>query len=242
MLKEGERLDDLQIDGLRLIQNPELYCFTSDAVLLANAVRVKKGGRIVDLCSGSGVIGILTAVKRQPSEVVCVELQSVLAEMSERSVKLNNLDDKVRILNISVQEAPAVLGCETVDTVVCNPPYAKADSGQTAKCESVAICRTELKLTLSELCVSAAKLLKFCGKFFVVHRADRLAELFYELKKNNLEPKKLTLIKPKVSKVADTVIVEAVKGGKVGLVTDTLVVFKEDNTYTKRVKSLYFKE
>lgn len=242
MLKAGERIDDLQIDGLRLIQNPKLYCFTSDAVLLANAARVKRGGVLVDLCSGSGIIGILTSVKQSPTQVVCIELQQELADMSERSVKLNNLQDKVRVLNISVQDAPSVLGTETADTITCNPPYQRSGSGATADSESVAICKTELKLTLAELCECTAKLLKFGGKFYVVHRADRLAELIYELKRNKLEPKKLTLIKPKATKPADTVIIEAVKGGGVGLSTDTLIVFKADGTYTKRVKKLYYKE
>lgn len=241
-LNKGERLDDLQIDGLEIIQNPKLYCFTSDAVLLANTVKAKKTDKVCDLCSGSGIIGILIAAKKLPASVTMVELQPKMADMARRSVLHNKLNGKIEVFNVSVQDAPKILGQGNFDTVVCNPPYQPKNSGEINGDGEVAICKTEIKLTLDELTDSAAKLLKFGGKFYLIHRADRLAEIIFSLKQNKLEPKRLTFVKPKASKTADTVIVEAVKGGKTGLTTDTLVVFKNDNTYTERVKKLYCKE
>lgn len=239
MLKAEERLDDLQVNGLKIIQNPKKYCFTSDAVLLANTVKAGAKHKVCDLCAGSGIIGILIASKQKAKEVVCIELQADMAEMAERSVKLNNLDDKVSVLNVSAQDAYKTLGLECFDIVVSNPPYGKVGVGETVKDEGKAICRNELKLTLAELVCAAARLTKFGGKFYMIHRADRLAEIIYELKEVSLEPKNITLIYPKSDKLPDTVIFECIKGGKAGVKLHRLVVFNDDNTYTVGAKRLY---
>lgn len=239
---EGERIDDLQINGLKLIQHADKYCFTSDAVLLANSVAVGAKSRVLDIGTGSGIIAILLAGKKNAGSVTAVEIQQDMAKLAERNVKMNNLDDKITVMNVAAQRLPDILAQESFDTVVSNPPYKKPTSGDMDKNEGRAIGKYELKLTLSELTEVASKMLKFGGKFYMIHRADRLAECIYELKKRKLEPKKITLIRPRELKPFDTVVIESVKGGKEGLKIDTVVVYNDDNTYTPRVKAMYYKE
>lgn len=242
MLRDGERLDDLEVNGLKLIQNPQLYCFTSDSVLLANTAKVKRKDKVLDLCSGSGIVGILIASKQGAKSVDLVELQPEMADLAERNVKLNNLERSVKVYETSVQKATEALGYEKYDVIVCNPPYQKVGTGLTSENESIAVCKTELKLTFAELAEAVGKLLKFGGKFFFIHNAERTAELIYELGARSLQTKKITLVKPKETKEPDTVIIEAVKGGKCGVKFDFLTVFDENGNYTDRVKKLYSKE
>ncbi|MEG1790693.1 MAG: tRNA1(Val) (adenine(37)-N6)-methyltransferase [Clostridia bacterium] len=239
MLKTGERLDDLQINGLKIIQNSNLYCFTSDAVLLANTVNASANDRVCDLCSGSGIIAMLIASKRNAREVVGVELQAEMADMAQRSVDLNNLGDKVKILQLSAQDAPSKLGYGSFDIVVANPPYGTVGTGRICEDERIAICKNEIKLTLNELVLSASKLTKFGGKFYMIHRADRLAEIIFALKMVSLEPKAITIIYPKADKTPDTFIVECINGGKPGLILKSLTVYEHNNTYTAEAKKLY---
>ncbi len=239
MLKEGERLDDLQINGLKIIQNARLYTFTSDSVLLANSVKAGPRTKAVDLCSGSGIVGILLAGKLNAGRVDLVEIQPSMCDMAERSVELNGLSDRVKVHNVSVQRAPEILGKAAYDTAVCNPPYKKEGSGPDERPEHIRLATTEIALTLKETVAAAAELLKYGGRFYLIHRADRLAEIAYELSAAGLEPKKMTLIVPKAGKEPDTVIFEAVKGGKVGLKTSVITVYDESGNYTERVKQMY---
>lgn len=234
-----ERIDDLQVNGLKIIQNPEKYCFTSDAVLLANTVKANYKSKVCDLCTGSGVIAILIQGKQNVECVAGIEIQKDIANMAKRSVELNNLQDKITIYNISVQDAPRLIGQGLFDIVVVNPPYASVNTGEIVTDSSIAISKSEIKLKLSELALSASKLVKFGGKFYIIHRAGRLAEIIYELKNVGLEPKVITLVYPKISKNADTVIIESVKGAKQGVILKKLIVFNEDNSYTDEAKRLY---
>lgn len=240
LVKEGERIDDLQYDGLRIIQNPSLYCFTSDAVLLANFVKATKKDVVVDLGTGSGIIATIVATKTNAKKVYGVEIQPYMSDMASRSVKLNGLEDKIEIINRPMQTAFEVLGKESCSVVTCNPPYQKIGAGEKQLTEEIAISRHEVKVTLEEIVVSASTLLKYGGKFYVIHQAKRLAELTYLLEKHNLRVKKITMIQPKANKNVDTVIVEATKFGKVGLIIPPpLVVFNDDGTPTREVEKIY---
>lgn len=241
-LKPDERIDDLQINGLKLIQNAKKYCFTSDSVLLANSVAVGSKHKLIDFCTGTGIIAVLLAGKKNAQSVVGVELQSDLADIAKRNVVLNNLQDKVSILNISAQDCISAFPLESFDTAVCNPPYRKLGTGETDSDEGRAICKYEIKLTLSELVSVASRLLKFGGRFYMVHRADRLAEIIYELKKSRLEPKVITVVFPKADKQPDTVIFECIKGGAEGVKLKTLTVYDKNGAYTAEAARLYSKE
>ena len=193
-LRENERLDDLQLDGLYILQNPSVYCFTSDAVELANFVSNARNKRVADLCAGSGVIGILINHKQKPSKVVEVEIQPHMADMCRRSVEMNGLSDKIEVICGDVKNIHLTLGYESFDVVVCNPPYCRAKTGGVQLAPEIAMSRHEGSLTLSELTESVSKILKSRGSFYLVHRFDRLAEIFYEMRNVGIEPKEMRLL------------------------------------------------
>ncbi len=214
--------ESLLIGDYKIIQDTEEYRFTSDSVLLARFLRAKRGERVADFCSGSGVVGLhFFAENKGVLSVTLFELQENLAQMSKKTVTLNHLEEKFTVENIPVQEAPLRYN-EAFSLVLCNPPYEK-DGFENAS-ENKALCRKELTLTLDELCLSAKKCLKFGGRFALVHRADRLAEAITCLSTHGLEPKKLQLISGKEGAKPYAVLISAVKGGRKGIeVLPTLV-------------------
>ncbi len=208
-------IEPLLIGNYRIIQDTSLYRFTSDSVLLARFLRAKKGERVADFCSGSGIVGLhFFAENKGVEHVTLFEMQKELAEMSRRTVALNGLEDTFTVENCRLQEIPAEY-TEKFSLILCNPPYEregfeKADGGK-------AVCRKELSLTLQELVRAASRCLKFGGRFALVHRADRLSEVLCALHAENLEPKKLQLVAGKENAKPYAVLVAAVKGGKAGL-------------------------
>lgn len=215
LLKQNERLDDLQINNLFIIQDPKGYCFTSDAVQLANFVRCKKGDNVVDLCSGSGVIGILVNAKNNLNKVWLVEIQAKLADMSARSIKLNGLEDKIEVINKPLQNVSLVLAGHRVDCVVCNPPYKKQNTAKLLnESEEKSIARHEISVTLKEIVKEASLLLKFGGRFNTIIKEERLIELINYCSEFGIEVKRIKVLKS--VKGANGVIVEGIKGGKSG--------------------------
>lgn len=214
-LKDGERLDDLQINNLFLIQDPKGYCFTSDAVQLANFVRCKKGDNVVDLCSGSGVIGILINAKHDLNKVFLIEIQEKLAEMSLRSLKLNGLEDHIEVINKPLQNVSSVLCNIRIDCVVCNPPYKKENTVKLInQSEEIAIARHEIKVVLEDIVKEASKLLKFGGRFYTIIKEERIVELINHCSNYGIEVKRIKVLKS--VKGANVVMIEGVKGGKSG--------------------------
>lgn len=213
MLKPNERLDDLQFNNLFIIQNPELYCFTSDAVELCNFVKCGVKDRIVDLCSGSGIIGILAQAKTKAKQVYLVEIQESLADMSRRSVEYNKLTN-VEVVNAPLQNIHKQIG-DGFEVVVCNPPYKITNGGELSEKPEIAMCKHEITVTLEEIVCEASKLLKFGGKFYTVNKEERLTDLFCLMRKYNIEPKVLKLRHS--TKGANIILVEGKKGAKSGL-------------------------
>ena len=215
-LKNGERIDDLQYNGLKIIQNPDFFRFGCDAVELANFVSGGAKDRAVDLGSGSGIISLLLAGKKN-IPVTAVEIQSDVAEMSERSVRLNDLQDKIRVINAPMQNIGKYLPAGSQSIVVCNPPYRKAESGAKKRGDYEAISRYEVAVTLSEVADCAAYLLKNGGKFYMINQTERLAETLYECKKRGIEPKILQILTPTEDKTPHLFMLAAIKGGKEGI-------------------------
>ena len=236
MLKEGERIDDLICRGYKIIQDPNGYCFTSDSVLLANLARVKKGDRVVDLCTGSGVVALLIRANYAPAEVIGVELQPRLADMATRSVELNGVPD-VRILCADVKGVREVIG-RGYDVVTVNPPYG---TGKTiADPTEEDICKEEIAVTADEVIQEAAALLRFGGLFYMVNKSERLTDVLVAMRTYGIEPKTLRFIQPKKDKKADTFIVEGKRGAKPGvIVPKPLVVFDDAGAYTEETRRLY---
>lgn len=241
-LNNDERLDDLEFEGLKIIQKPALYCFSSDAVLLANLVKASSKDTIVDLGTGSGVIAILARAKTKAQKAIGFEIQKEMAELAKRNVQLNGLEHKIEIINDDIKNAFNYLKKESVKVVVCNPPYFKATSGVQSQVSEVATSRTESTATLEDIVKIASGLLNYSGKLYMIHKSERLSEVLTTLSINKLEPKRLTLIYPKASKSVDTFIVEAQKCGAPGLKIDSVVVYEEDGSMTPWAKKLYGKE
>lgn len=213
-LLQGERIEDLQCNGLKIIQNKNLYCFSSDAVLLCNFVKTKSTDTLVDLCSGSGVVGILAQSKNKTKNLVMVEKQTQLANMCKKTLMLNNLQN-AQVLNADIVEAPKILGIGKIDVVCSNPPYYLTNGKKLSGKAEIDMAKFEITLNFDTLCSVASKLLKFGGKFYFVNDSSRIAELLITLKKYNLEPKQIEFCYPN-DKQSNVVLIQATKHGKVG--------------------------
>lgn len=209
-------IEELNVSNIKVYQQDDLYHFTSDAVLLAKFTSVKKNDVVADFCSGSGVVGFyLYGLSPEIKSVDFFEMQPTLYELSKKSIELNGLEQKFTAHNIKVQEVNKLFN-EKFSLIVCNPPYMKTDSGLMDEREHIAMCKNEVYLPLKELIFSVSRSLKFGGRVNMVHRADRLIEVVYEMKKNNIEPKKLQFVSGG-NKEPYLFLIEGVKGGKSGI-------------------------
>lgn len=214
ILFENERLDDLEYDNLFIIQNKCGYSFTSDAVDLANFAKCKKDSIIIDLCSGSGVVGILCANKNKAKFCYLVELQKALSNMCVRSINYNNQNDKFKVINKKLQNIHKFLGVEIADCITCNPPYLSCDNALQTGCMEKNIAKFELKVKLCEIIKEASKLLKFGGTLYMVNRENRLADIICFSRKFNMEVK---IVKIKKCRANNIVLTKIVKGAKSGM-------------------------
>lgn len=217
-----EVIEPLLIGNYRIIQDTGRYRFTSDSVCLARFLRAKRGERVADFCSGSGIVGLhFFAENTGVEHVTLFEMQPALAGMSARTVALNGLCDKFTVENVRIQDIPARY-VEAFSLILANPPYEKGGFEKTDA--DKAVCRKELSLTLEELVAAASRCLKFGGRFALIHRADRLADLITVLRAHNLEPKKLQPVAGKEGAAPYAVLLAAGKGGRQGLeILPTLV-------------------
>ena len=238
-LLENERIDDLQFKGLRIIQNSKGFCFGIDAVLLANFTRVKKNAKLVDLGTGTGIIPILLAGNSSASKIIGIEIQDEVAEMASRSVKLNQLEDRVEILNMDMKDAVGVLGKGQMDLVVSNPPYMHSN-GLINENDKKAISRHGLKCDIEDVIRVASDLVKPNGKFFMVNRPNRLVDMLAIARNYKLEAKQIRFVHSRVASAPKMVLIEYVKSAKPEIrVLSPLYVYNEDGTYTDEVKTIY---
>jgi tRNA1Val (adenine37-N6)-methyltransferase len=210
-LKENERIDDLG-DGLKIIQNKKWFCFGQDAVLLANFVKgVKKGDTVLDLGTGTGIIPILLTAKTEAKKVTGIEIQEEVAKMAARSVEMNNLSEKIEIVYGNFCEYYNKKNREPFDIIVTNPPYKKNNCGIHNMTENKLISRHEVACNLEQVLQIAYKNLKEQGLFFMVHRAERLADIMEQLRKNKLEPKEVRFVYSNIESEAQLVLIQAKK-------------------------------
>lgn len=240
-LKENERIDDLQCNNLKIIQNKKEFCFGIDAVLLSDFARSsKKNIQIVDLCTGTGVIAILLTAKTNAKKIIGVEIQEHIAEMANRSVKMNNLEDKVEIITENLVNLKTKIKSGTIDTVTVNPPYKPKDSGVINEKDSKTIARHEISCTLEDIIKESARLLNTGGNLCLVHKVERLADIFVLLRKYKLEPKRMRLVYSKYGEPATLVLIEGIKGGKPFLKMEApIYVYDKNNEYTEQLKEIY---
>lgn len=238
--REDERIDDLQRNGYRIIQKKKGFCFGMDAVLLSGFARVKEGETVLDLGTGTGIIPILLEAKTEGKHFTGLEIQEEVAEMASRSVALNGLEERVAILRGDIKEASQLLGRASFDVVTSNPPYMNEQHGLKNPQEMKAISRHEVLCTLDDVCREAAALLKPGGRFYMVHRPHRLAEIISVLKQYKLEPKRMKLVHPFVDKEANMVLLEAVRGGRSMMKVEApIIVYKEPGVYTEEIYTIY---
>ena len=238
-LKEKERLDELQRNGYRIIQNPEKFCFGMDAVLLSGFAKVKPGGTVLDLGTGTG-IPILMEAKTEASHLTGLEIQEESADMARRSVELNGLSAKIDIVTGDIKEADKLFQSASFDVITSNPPYMIGEHGLQNPDAPKAIARHEVLCTLEDVVGQAAKLLKPGGHFYMVHRPFRLAEIMTCMSKYKIEPKRMRLVYPYVDKEPNMVLLEASKGGRPRVTVEPpIIVFKEPGVYHEDITGIY---
>ena len=239
-LRPGERLDDLQRDGLQIIQNPSWFSFGMDAVLLSGFARAEEGDRCIDLCTGNGVIPLLMSARTEAAQFDGLEIQEDIAEMARRSVRYNRREDRIDIRTGDLREIDSIFRPADYRVVTVNPPYLTADGGLINPGGHKAIARHEITCTLQDVIRAAARLLAPGGHFFMVHRPFRLAEILCEMHEGGLEPKRLRLVHPYAEREPNMLLVEGVRGGGRGMVVERpLIIYKKEGVYTDEVRELY---
>lgn len=241
IIKHHERVDDLGIGGLRIIQNPSAFCFGMDAVLLSDYAKVQKHEKkVVDLGTGTGIIPILLSAKCMAEQIIGVEIQKDMSHMAKRSVQLNNLEQRLQILNQDLKQVVPSIGAGTADVVTSNPPYMNSRGGIENPTDTKAIARHEILCTLEDVIGSAAKLLKVKGRFVMVHRPTRLVDIIDTMRKYRLEPKRMRLVYPQIHKEPNMVLIEGSKQGKPFLKIDSpLIVYDELGKFTDEIYQIY---
>ena len=240
LLKEDERIDDLERNGYRIIQNEKNFCFGMDAVLLSGFITAQKNDSFIDLGTGTGIIPILVRAKTPCRNLTGLEIQEDSCDMAGRSVKLNGLESDIKIICGDICTAGELFGKNTFDIAASNPPYIKAGSGLVNPAGAKALARHEIKCTFEDVAREAAALLKPGGKFFLVHRPERLAEIIFTLKTHKLEPKRLKMVHSYIDTDACMFLLEAVKGGGSGMKAEKpLVIYREKNIYTDEIHGIY---
>ena len=243
-LKENERIDDLEFEDLKIIQNTKGFCFGIDSVLLSDfAKNIKKNSTIVDLGTGTGIISILLSKKTEAKKIYGIELQEEVCDMASRSVLLNNLQDKIEIINKNIKNISDTLGINVCDVVVTNPPYKKYGTGLLNEDDSKIISRHEKECTLEDVINQSFKILKDKGLFYMVHRPDRLVDIIYLMRKYKIEPKEIRIVYSNIKSKAVLVLIKGIKNaGEELKVLSPLYIYNEDGTYTDEVLRIYNKK
>ena len=239
-LKDGERLDDLQLKGLMIIQNEEDFCFGMDAVLLSSFASVKEGECVLDLGCGNGILPLLLSGKTPGKMFTGLEIQPEMVSMAQRSVEGNEMTGRIRIVEGDLRECSRLFPAASFDVVVSNPPYMTQNHGLTNPGSSRAIARHELLCTFEDVAAAAARMLRSGGRFYLVHRPNRLPELITTLRGAHLEPKRMRLVYPFVDREPNLVLLECARGGRAYMKADPpLIVYSAPGVYTPELLRIY---
>jgi len=243
ILKENERIDDLNVNGLKIIQNTEYFMFGIDSVILSSMVKSTSSSNVIlDFCTGSAVIPILLTTRVKYKKIIGIELQKEMFDLAKRNIELNNLSSDIEILNYDIKDYKKINEYvkNKVDIIVCNPPYKKIGTGVVNENSVKYIARHEDKCKLEDIFESSSKLLKTKGKLYIVHKPERMVDLICLARKYNLEAKNITIMQPKVDKKASLVFIEYVKdGGNECNINPVLIQYDDSSNYTKQIKEIY---
>ena len=244
ILKENERIDDLQINNYKIIQNKEGFCFGIDSVLLSDFAKdIKKKSKVIDLGTGTGILGFLLLAKYEIENVTGIEVQPEVVDMANRSIELNKLENKFKIINCDIKDVLSEVQKESYDVVITNPPYKKMNTGGKNENEKKLISRHEYLADIFDFIKTAKKLLKNNGTLYMVHRPERLSDIICGLRENKIEPKKIRFVYSKeTSNEAKLVLIKAVKNGKEFLkIENPLYIYKENGEYSQEILDIYNK-
>lgn len=240
IIRENERLDELHRNGYFIIQDKERFCFGMDAVLLSGFARVKEGETVLDLGTGTGILPILLEAKTEGAHFTGLEIQPESADMAGRSVAYNHLEEKISIVTGDIKEASGIFGTSSFDVITTNPPYMIGQHGIVNPDDAKAMARHEIMCTLDDVLRESAKILKPQGRFYMVHRPFRLAEILSKMIAYRIEPKRMQLVYPFVDKEPNMVLIEGLRGGKSRMsVEKPLIVYREQGVYTDEIYDIY---
>ena len=243
-LLENERIDDLQYKGLKIIQNKNGFCFGIDSVLLSDfAKEIKNKSRVLDIGTGTGIIGLLLCEKTNLQKIYGVEIQKDVAEMAKRSIKLNNLEYKFEIINCNIKDVFDFLELNSIDSIVTNPPYKKAGTGLKSDSVKNMISRHEVECTLEDIIEKSSRLLKDRGEFYMVNRVERLVDIMFLLRKYRIEPKKIRFVHSKSNEKPHLILIKAIKNANEFLkIEKPLIIYNENGDYTDEINEIYNKK
>lgn len=237
LVYDYEKVEDLGLNNLKVIQNKNGFCFGSDAVLLSRFVKLKKGAKVLDLCTGTGIIPVLVWGLCNPESIDAVEIVPEVASMAQRTMELNGIEDKIRVKCADVKNVLDIYGHHSFDIVTCNPPYMNVGGGLVNPKDNLAIARHEILCTLDDVVKAARDVLKPCGKLFMVHRADRMCDVISTFRKYKIEPKRLKIVYPGEGKTASLILIEGAKDGKPQLkLEEAVFMYDKDGNYLQSLK------
>ena len=242
MLQPNERIDQLYADDIQIIQSRDVFSFSLDAVLLANFPTIPKRGLIVDLCAGNGAVGLFLS-RRTKAHIIQIELQARLADMAQRSIALNQLEDQITVYPIDLKQMFTKIKPDSVDLLVCNPPYFKnLPTAVKNPNPYLAIARHEITTDLEEVVMMASKALKMNGRFALVHRPDRFLDILDCMRRHRIAPKRVRFVYPKAGKEANILLIEGIKDGKAdGFKIDPpLLTYDENGQYLTEVRGMLY--
>lgn len=242
-LEENERIDDLEINNYKIIQKKDGFCFGIDSVLLSDFAKdIRNGSNVIDLGTGTGILPILLCAKTKINKIIGIEIQEEIAEMAKRSVDLNNLQEKIEIINCDIKNINKFIPKNKFDVIITNPPYMKENTGKININEKKLISRHEITANLEDFIIASKELLKDNGSFYIVYRPNRLIDICYLLRKHKLEPKILRFVYPKINSEANLLLIKAVKnGGDFLKIKEPLYVYNENGNYTDEILKIYNK-
>ncbi|PCS00579.1 tRNA1(Val) (adenine(37)-N6)-methyltransferase [Lactococcus fujiensis] len=241
-LKADERIDEIASSGVHIIQSKEVFSFSIDAILLARFPRLPQRGQIIDLCAGNGAVGLF-ASSLTKANITELELQDRLADMAQRSIEFNHLENRMSVINDNLNRAMSYFNHSSTDLILCNPPYFKVESdSRLNESQHYTLARHELTTNLDEIFDISKKLLKSNGHIAMVHRPERFFEIVDKMRANNLQPKWIQFVYPKADSPANILLIDAIKDGKQGgeVFLPPLIVHHADGTYTKEINDIYY--
>ncbi|MDY0236371.1 MAG: tRNA1(Val) (adenine(37)-N6)-methyltransferase [Gudongella sp.] len=236
-----EKIDIVPGTKYRIIQNKEMFSYGIDAILLSDFAKAR--GIVIDLGTGTGIIPLRLSDNEDIDKIFGIEIQKEVADMAQRNVDLNNLNDKIEIWNMDLKELPEKLEKGSIDTIITNPPYMKSGGAVINNRENFAISRHEIKTSLEDIVKTSSFLLKQLGKLYIVHRPNRLVDVLCSLRENGIEPKYIKWVYPKKDKPANLFLLEAIKGAKRDFkYRKPLIVYRDDGEYTDDLLQIYDRE